>query len=76
MSEKQWLKSYPDFVKPEINLDGYNSIVDIFDEGVRKFGNQVAYKNMDVEMTFNELNDHVNALAWYLQNNTNLQKFY
>jgi long-chain acyl-CoA synthetase len=74
MSEYQWLKSYPSFVPHSINLDGYNNIVDIYEEGIKKYGNKVAFKNMDVEMTFNQLADHVNAFTWYLQNKTNLKK--
>ena len=29
---------------------------------------------MDVELTYNEIDDHVNSLTWYLQNKTNLKK--
>ena len=29
---------------------------------------------MDVELTYNEIDDHVNSLIWYLQNKTNLKK--
>ena len=39
-----------------------------------KFGDKVAYKNMDVCLTFNEVNTHVDALVWYLQNKTNLKQ--
>ncbi len=74
MSEFYWHKSYPDFVPPTINLDGYQNIVDIYKEGIVKFGDKVAFKNMDVEMTFNELSVHVDAFTWYLQNKTNLKK--
>jgi long-chain acyl-CoA synthetase len=74
MSAHPWFNSYPDFVKPTINLDRYENIVDIFDESVAKYGNKVAYKNMDVTLTFNEVNAHVDALVWYLQNKTSLKK--
>lgn len=73
MSEYYWLKSYPDFVPHSISLDGYNNIVDIYKEGIVKYGDQVAFKNMDVEMTFNELSQYVDAFTWYLQNKTNLK---
>jgi long-chain acyl-CoA synthetase len=74
MSAHPWFNSYPDFVNPSINLDRYENIVDIFDESVAKYGNKVAYKNMDVTLTFNEVNAHVDALVWYLQNKTALKK--
>ncbi|MBO6518214.1 MAG: AMP-binding protein [Bacteroidia bacterium] len=73
MSEYPWLKSYPDFVPHSITLDKYDSIVDIYKEGIRKYGDKVAFKNMDVEMTFNQLSDHVDAFTWYLQNETGLK---
>jgi len=74
MSDFAWLKSYPEFVNQSISLDKYENIVAIFDEAVAKFGDKVAYKNMDVCLTFNEVNTHVDALVWYLQNKTNLKK--
>ena len=66
MSDFPWLKSYPEFVSKSISLDKYENIVAIFDEAVAKFGDKVAYKNMDVCLTFNEVNTHVDALVWYL----------
>ena len=74
MSDFAWLKSYPEFVNQSISLDKYENIVAIFDEAVAKFGDKVAYKNIDVCLTFNEVNTHVDALVWYLQNKTNLKK--
>lgn len=74
MSEHAWLKSYPSFVTPTVSLDGYQNIVEIFDESVSKFGPQVAYTNMGVTLTFNEVAAHVDALVHFLQNKTNLKK--
>ncbi len=73
MSEFPWLKSYPDFVNPTTEIN-YKSIVEIYDQSIKKFGNQVAYKNMDVEITYNDVASHVDALVWYFQNKTNLKK--
>jgi long-chain acyl-CoA synthetase len=74
MSEYPWFKSYPEFVEKELSLDRYENLVDIFDESVRKYGDKIAFKNMDVSLTFNEVNHHVNTLVWYLQNKTDLKK--
>ena len=73
MSEFPWLKSYPDFVNHTTEIN-YKNIVEIFDQSIKKFGNQVAYKNMDVEITYNDVANHVDALVWYFQNKTNLKK--
>lgn len=74
MSEYPWFKSYPEFVEKELTLDRYENLVDIFDESVNKYGDKIAFKNMDVHLTFNEVNHHVNTLVWYLQNKTDLKK--
>ena len=74
MSDFPWFKSYPTEVPKTIELNRYNSLVDIFDQSVKNFGDNIAYKNMDVEMSFNEVSAHVDALVWYLQNNTKLKK--
>ena len=74
MSNFPWFKSYPTEVPKTIELNRYNNLVEIFDQSVKKFGDKTAYKNMDVELSFNEVSNHVDALVWHLQNNTNLKK--
>lgn len=73
MSDFPWLKSYPDFVNKEADLS-YNSLIEIFDNSIQKYGDTTAYKNMDVEISFNDVDKHVDALVWYFQNKTNLKK--
>jgi len=68
-----WLESYPDFVSHSTEIN-YENIVEIYDQSIRNFRDKVAYKNMDVELTFKDLDKHVNALIHYLQNNTSLKK--
>ncbi len=75
MSENfAWLNSYPSHVPKTVDPLKYESIVSVFDNAIKKYGDLVAFQNMDVTLTFNELNDLVNAFAWYLQNKTNLKK--
>jgi len=73
MSDFPWLKSYPDFVSPRTEIN-YQNIVEIYEQSIKNFGNKVAYKNMDEELTFNEINECVDSLVWYFQNKTNLKK--
>ena len=73
MSDFPWLKSYPKFVSPTTEIN-YQNIVEIYNQSIKNFGNKVAYKNMDVELTFNEINEYVDSLVWYFQNKTNLKK--
>ena len=73
MSDFPWLKSYPDFVSPTTEIN-YQNIVEIYDQSIKNFGDNIAYKNMDVELTYKEIDNHVNALIWFFQNKTNLKK--
>ena len=73
MNKLPWIKSYPDFV-PESTEINYNNILEIFDDSVKKFGSQTAYKNMDVEISYNEVSIKVDALVWFFQNKTKLKK--
>ena len=73
MSKFPWLESYPDFVSHSTEIN-YENIVEIYDQSIKNFGNKVAYKNMDVDLTYDELDKHVNALIYYFQNETNLIK--
>ena len=73
MSDFPWLESYPDYVSPTTEIN-YQNIVEIYDQSIKNFGDNVAYKNMDVELTYKEIDKHVNALIWFFQNKTNLKK--
>jgi len=74
MENYPWLKSYPDFVPHEVDVNVFPSILAVFEESVRKFGDRTAFINIDVRMSFNELDEYSNRFAWYLQNKTNLVK--
>jgi long-chain acyl-CoA synthetase len=69
-----WLKSYPSFVPPTIDENKYSSIIDIFDRGVKNFGNNPAVENMGKAITYNQLDEYSDAFAWWLQNKANLKR--
>ena len=66
--EKIWLEHYDPSVSAEINPDRYASIVDIFEQSVKTWGDKTAYMNMGHSMTFNELDVLSAQFAAYLQN--------
>jgi long-chain acyl-CoA synthetase len=72
--EKVWLKSYPEGVAPEIDLTKYESIVDIFEESVKKYANNPAFTNLGVVLTFADLDRLTAQFASYLQNELKLPK--
>lgn len=72
--EKIWLKNYPAGIGPEIDPNDYQSLIDIYDEAVRKFPSNKAFTNMGVSLTFTELDQKVNHFASFLQNELKLKK--
>jgi len=73
MSKHPWLNSYPSFV-PKTTEINYENIVEIYNQSIKKFGPNIAFKNMDVSISYNDVSRNVDALVWYLQNKTDLKK--
>ena len=65
--EKIWLKHYPAGVPAEIDSNLYQSIRDLFDESVVKYGARPAYYCMGKEITFTELDRMSQAFGAWLQ---------
>lgn len=65
--EKIWLKSYPRGVPAEIDVDEFGSLADLFEQGVRKFGDRTAYINMGRRISYAELDRLSAGFAGYLQ---------
>jgi len=57
MIEKPWLKSYPQGVPEQIDLDEYTSIVALFEESVKKYRDKVAFVSMGAEITYGQLDE-------------------
>ena len=68
-----WYKSYPEFVPQTIDENKYKSLAQVFEDVVEKYGDKVAFQNMDVTLTYNQLKAEVDAFAYFLQNKTNLE---
>lgn len=65
--ERIWLRSYPEGVPPEIDVDAYRSIGELFEEGVRKFADRTAYTCMGKGITYSELDRLSASFGAYLQ---------
>ena len=65
--EKIWIKNYHETVSPEIDPDHYSSLVDIYEQSVKKFADKTAYINMGHSITFRELEQMAKQFAAYLQ---------
>ena len=65
--DKPWLKSYPPGVPAQIDLSGYRSIVDLFEQSCDKYKDRMAYHNMGAELTYSELDYLTRNFAASLQ---------
>ena len=71
--EKVWLKNYPEGVPHEVDPSMYSDLIALFEESCSKYKTQSAFNNMDVSITFEELDMLTKEFAAYLQNHTNLK---
>lgn len=72
--EKIWLKSYPPGIPAEIDVNEFSSLGDLFEQGVRKFGDRTAYINMGKHISYAELDRLSAQFAAYLQGELKLSK--
>lgn len=72
--KKIWLDSYPEGVPEEIDADAYQSIIEVFDESVKKFSDKPAFENMGTVYSFSELDQKANDFAAYLQQELGLKQ--
>ncbi len=72
--EKIWLKSYPEGVPAEIDPNQYRSLKEMWEEGFSKFGSAIAYTNMDVNLTYSQIEEASRVFGAWLQNEAGLKK--
>jgi len=72
--EKPWLKSYPDGIPEEIDVNAYSSVVEIFTESTRRFSERPAFQNMGKTISYGELESSTQAFASWLQHEAGLVK--
>ncbi|WP_057465312.1 AMP-binding protein [Pseudovibrio sp. POLY-S9] len=61
------------FTKP-IDVNGYRSVIEIFEEANGRFANNVAFTNFGQSLTFKDVDERSRAVAAYLQNELGLKK--
>lgn len=71
--EKVWLKSYPEDVVAEINPERYQSLVEVFEESIERFPQQIAFTNMSHDMTYATLDKLSKDFAAYCQQELQLK---
>jgi long-chain acyl-CoA synthetase len=55
--DKFWLKHYPPGVPAEIDPGRYRSLKQLFEESFEKYRDRPGYTNMDVTLTYGDLDE-------------------
>ncbi|HKJ50823.1 MAG TPA: AMP-binding protein [Gammaproteobacteria bacterium] len=72
--EKVWLKSYPPGVPEEIELDSYQSVTDVFEQAIERFGQNPCFSNLGTTISYDDMDRYTDQLASYLQNLPGMKK--
>ncbi|MCP3679283.1 MAG: AMP-binding protein [Gammaproteobacteria bacterium] len=72
--EKVWLKQYQTGVPAEINNSTWHSLVEMFEQSVKQFGDKPAFRNFSSTLTYREVDQHALNLSTYLQSELGLKK--
>ena len=67
MTERIWLKHYPEGVPADIDASQYPSLVALMDESFKKFADRTAYSYMGKDVSYAETDAQSRAMAGYLQ---------
>lgn len=65
--EKFWLDSYPEGVPAEVDINQYESLVELLEESFTKYANDDAYVLMDKRLTYGDIDKASVAIGAYLQ---------
>jgi long-chain acyl-CoA synthetase len=72
--EYPWLKKYPLGVAHEIKLYEYPSLLNLFEESFKKYGDKVAFENMGATLTFRQVDELSQNFAAFLQQELKLKQ--
>ena len=72
--ERIWLKSYPEGVPAEVDVDAFSSIVDMFEKSVTKFADRPAYVHMGATLTYAEVDRLSRDFAAFLREGLKLPR--
>ncbi len=71
---KPWFKNYPENIVQTIDMNKYNSMLDLFKPAVERYNSQCAYSNFDAELTFDEVDKLSRNFSAYLQSKLGIKK--
>lgn len=74
MKSFPWFKSFPQGTPHEVQLYEYKSLVDLFDQSCKKYKDKVAFENMGVRLTYDQVDTLSRDFGAYLQKELGLKK--
>lgn len=70
-NERIWLKSYPEGIPHDVNIDEYTSLIEFIDSNLKKFKDRPAYTCLigsnQKTLSYGDVDEQSNAMAAYLQ---------
>jgi long-chain acyl-CoA synthetase len=72
--ERVWLSHYPPGIPPDVDLDEFQSLVDMLQASCRRFADLPAYSSMGAQITYADLDRESRAFAAWLQQSLGLCK--
>jgi long-chain acyl-CoA synthetase len=72
--EKAWLKSYPPGMPETVDIDAYQSVAEVFDQAVARYGDSPSFTNLGTTLSYADMDRLTDNLASYLQQLPNMRK--
>jgi len=72
--EKAWLKSYPPGMPETIDVDAFQSVAEVFNQAVAKYGDSPAFTNLGTTLSYADMDRLTDNLASFLQRLPNMRK--
>ncbi len=67
MSDKPWLDQYSAEVPAEIDMNEFDSVVDVIDTSCSEYADKVAYLNFGAELTYRQVDEYSRAFGARMQ---------
>ena len=74
MNENFFSDKYPEGLPETVDVDKYKSVVDVFNQSVKKYADRPAFTALGQTLSYGDVDRLSADFAAYLQNNTGLQK--
>lgn len=72
--EKPWFKNYPASCAKEIDINTFQSMVEVFDNAINLYGDKSAFQSFGKELSYSEIKTLSDSFGAYLQNELGVKK--